>query len=115
MSPLMRQSQTAVLERNTTLTGEFATEPYEAAWAGEARWFVQVLDRSTEDAGLTLTAQVSPDGLTWCDHDGDAHRTEGRELTTWALREFGQWLRLRGEVTPAGAQVKVRIYLAVKS
>lgn len=114
MSPVMRQSQTAVLERNTTLTGEFATEPYEAAWAGEARWFVQVLERSASDAALTLTAQVSPDGLTWCDHDDAARSTEGRELTTWTVREFGQWLRLRGEVTPAGAQVKVRIYLAVK-
>lgn len=114
MSPLLRQSQTAVLERNTTLTGEFATEPYEAAWASEARWFVQVLERSTEDAGLMLAAQVSPDGLTWCDHDG-MQRTDGCELTTWAVREFGQWLRLRGEVTPSGAQVKVRIYLAVKS
>jgi hypothetical protein len=114
VSPLMRQSQTAVLERNTTLTGEFATEPYEAAWAGEARWFVQVLDRSADDAELVVTTQVSPDGLTWCDHDGGARRTDG-ELTTWAVREFGQWLRVRGAVTPAGAQVKVRIYLAVKS
>lgn len=113
VSPLMRQSQTAVLERNTTLTGEFATEPYEAAWAGEARWFVQVLERSAEDAELTLTTQVSPDGLTWCD-EGGAHRAEG-ELATWSVREFGQWLRVRGAVTPAGAQVKVRIYLAVKS
>lgn len=110
----MRQSQTAVLERNTTLTGEFATEPYEAAWAGEARWFVQVLERSSDDAELALTTQISPDGITWCDHDGGTRRTEG-ELTSWALREFGQWLRVRGAVTPAGAQVKVRIYLAVKS
>jgi hypothetical protein len=111
----MRQSQTAVLERNTTLMGEFATEPYEAAWAGEARWFVQVLERSAEDAVLELTTQVSPDGLTWCDHDDGPRSTGGRELTTWAVREFGQWLRVRGEVTPAGAEVKVRIYLAVKS
>jgi hypothetical protein len=114
VGPLMRQSQTAVLERNTTLTGEFASEPYEAAWAGEARWFVQVLERSVEDAELVLTTQISPDGITWCDHDGGSRRTAG-ELTTWAVHEFGQWLRVRGEVTPAGAQVKVRIYLAVKS
>jgi hypothetical protein len=110
----MRQSQTAVLERNTTLTGEFATEPFEAAWAGEARWFVQVLERSCDDAELTLVTQISPDGLTWCDYDDVVHRTAG-ELTTWAVREFGQWLRVRGAVTPGGAQVKVRIYLAVKS
>jgi hypothetical protein len=111
----MRQSQTAVLERNTTLTGQFVTEPYEVAWAVEARWFVQVLERTTEDVGITLTTQISPDGLTWCDYDGAVQRTEGRELTTWSVREFGQWLRVRGEVTPTGTQVKVRIYLAVKS
>lgn len=105
---------TAVLERNTTFRGPFETEPYEAAWAGEARWFVQVLERSEEGAGLTLTTQVSPEGLTWCDH-GPAHGTDGQELTTWSVREFGQWLRVRGEVSPPGAEVKVRIYLAVKS
>jgi len=111
----MRQSLTAVLERNTTFRGAFETEPYEAAWAGEARWFVQVLERSEEGAGLTLTTQVSPDGLTWCDHDDGARTTDGQELTTWAVRGFGQWLRVRGEVSPPGAEVKVRIYLAVKS
>ena len=111
----MRQSQTAVLERNTTFGGPFATEPFEAAWAGEARWFVQVLEASEEGAGLTLTTQISPDGLTWCDLDAEKRQTAGPGLTTWPEREFGQWLRLRGDVTPEGAEVKVRIYLVVKS
>jgi hypothetical protein len=40
----MRQSFTAVVERNVTWQGEFAVEPYEAAWATEAIYFVRVLD-----------------------------------------------------------------------
>ncbi|HIT76016.1 MAG TPA: hypothetical protein IAA98_10555 [Candidatus Avipropionibacterium avicola] len=108
----MRQSHTGVLERNTTLTGEFATEPMETAWATEARWFVQVLDTGT-DAELEVITQVSPDGLTWCDLEGDTvHHTAGQELTSWAITGFGGWLRLRGRADEGG--VKVRIYLALK-
>ena len=40
----LRRSYTAVVERNTLWQGEFATEPYEAAWATEAIFFVRALD-----------------------------------------------------------------------
>ena len=39
----MRQSQSAVIERGFELDGTHATEPFEVAWAGEARWFVHFL------------------------------------------------------------------------
>jgi hypothetical protein len=110
----MRQSQTAVLERNTTYTGPFETEPFEAAWAGEGRWFVQVI-RASDEASVALRTQISPDGLTWCDYDDVDHVLGEQLLSTWPVREFGQWLRLRGEVTGHGACVTLRIYLAVKS
>ena len=71
----MRESFTAVLERNRTLAGEFATEPYEAAWAAEARWFVRTLKRTGSGTRLRVTTQISPDGLHWCDLDA------GREIT----------------------------------
>ena len=32
----VRRSYTAIVERNVRWEGEFATEPYEAAWASEA-------------------------------------------------------------------------------
>ena len=51
----MRESFTAVLERNRTLAGEFATEPYEAAWAAEARWFVRTLKRTGSGTRLRVT------------------------------------------------------------
>ncbi len=106
----MLQSQTAILERNVTLSGDFATEPFETGWAREARWFFQVL---TSDGApqVELATQVSPDGLTWVDLE-EVHQTTG-ELTSWPVREFGHWLRIRGSV--ASGSVKVRIYVALKS
>lgn len=108
----MRQSYTGVLERNTTLSGEFTTEPMETAWATEARWFVQVLD-TPPDRQVEVITQVSPDGLTWCDLESDTvHATASAALTSWGVTEFGGWLRLKGRADGDG--VKVRIYLALK-
>lgn len=109
----MRQSQTAVLEKNTTLHGTFATEPFEVAWAREARWFFQIVDAPGK-ATITLSTQVSPDGLNWVDLPGGERTIEGAELTSWAVADFGHWLRVQGRVADGGA-VKVRIYLALKS
>lgn len=110
----MRQSQTAVLEKNTTFSGDFETEPFETAWAGEARWFVQVVRSSGDDAKVTVRAQVSPDGLTWCDYDGTDH-TVADGVGSFPVRDFGHWLRLRGSVSGDDDSVTVRIYLALKS
>lgn len=110
----MLQSQTAVLERNTVLTGEFFTEPFEVAWAREARWYVQILE-TKNDASVSFVTQVSPDGLTWVDLNSDVIRTDHAPLTSWAVAEFGPWLRVRGNVTGEDASVKVRIYLSIKS
>ncbi|NEE04301.1 hypothetical protein [Phytoactinopolyspora halotolerans] len=110
----MRQSMTAVLERDTTFDGEFATEPYEVAWATEARWFVQILALD-HAVGLRLRTQISPDGITWCDYDDAEHVAAGVGVTSWPVREFGHWLRVRGSVDPGEGTVTARIYLAVKS
>lgn len=37
---MVRQSYTAVVERNRVWTGHYETEPYEAAWASEAIFFI---------------------------------------------------------------------------
>lgn len=109
----MRHSQTAVLERNLTVTEDFETEPYEAGWAIEGRWFVQVLSASG-GATIEFRTQISADGLVWCDL-ADQTCVVGEEgVTSWPVREFGQWLRLRGQLRGNGA-IEVRIYLAVKS
>jgi len=117
----MQQSLSVVLERNTRLAGAFTTEPYEVAWAREARWFVRVLDLAGSGTRLEAATQVSPDGLHWCDLDD--HRISARErgLVSWPVREFGGWLRLKGVVAadapaPDGSvAAKVLIYLVLKS
>lgn len=112
----MRQSLSVVLERNTVLCGEFATEPYEVAWANEARWFVRILELHGTDTRMEARTQISPDGLHWCDLDG--HTVTRREvgLASWPVSDFGGWLRLKGVVAGGGeVRAKVLIYLVLKS
>ncbi|WP_433440848.1 hypothetical protein [Nonomuraea sp. CA-141351] len=110
----MRHALTAVLERNTTFTKDFVTEPYEAGWAAEARWFVRTLE--LEGRELRLTAQISPDGLHWCDDDESTEQiVKDPGLVSLRVREFGHWLRLRATLTGDDPRAKVLIYLALKS
>jgi hypothetical protein len=109
---MVRRSFTAVLEKNTTFTSGFETEPYEAGWAGEARWFIRILELHGEKAELRLAPQVSPDGLFWCDEGSAPPPMTGPGLYSFALRDFGNWLRLRAALK--GASVKLLIYLALK-
>ncbi|ASR36331.1 hypothetical protein BAY61_16425 [Prauserella marina] len=110
----MRQSQAAVLERYRVVEGEFVTEPYEAGWAGEARWFVRVLEATSPGTRIVFTTQVSPDGLHWCDAEVPPQVAEGTGLSSWPVREFGQWLRIRGSVEGDAGSAKVLIYLTLK-
>jgi hypothetical protein len=111
---MMRQSFTAVLEKNSTFTASFDTEPYEVAWAGEARWFIRLLDLAGDDVSLEAIPQISPDGLFWCDEGSPSLVMRETGLYSLKLREFGQWLRLRCELRGAGPRTKVLIYLALK-
>src|SRR5688500_112435 len=99
----MRRSYTAVVERGEPLTGEWATEPYEAGWASEALVFVRLLD-SPSEAHVTARAQLSPDGIHWVD-EGTVlpSLNAGQPLVFVRLREFGNWLRLAGSITPEAA------------
>ena len=110
----MRKAFTAVLEKNSEFTEDFATEPYEVAWAGEARWFIRMLDIEGEGAHLRARVQISPDGLFWCD-EGEVFPDIWEDgLYSIALRDFGGWLRLQCEVGGQAPRVKVLIYLALK-
>ncbi|MFI6348712.1 hypothetical protein [Streptomyces sp. NPDC050560] len=111
----MRSTITAVLERNTTVRADFATEPYELPWAAEARFFVQALDMAGEDTALDFTTEISPDGLHWCPLDIPPARVTAPGLTSWGATGFGQWLRLGCRVTGTAPVAKLRIYLVGKS
>ena len=53
----MRQSHTAVVERNQLWEGDFATEPYEVGWSHEAIFFVQIL-RAEETPIVSARVQI---------------------------------------------------------
>jgi hypothetical protein len=108
---MLHNSHTAVIEKNSTFTAPFDTEPYEAAWAREARWFVRAIELQ---GTLSVKPQISPDGLFWCDEGRDALRIEAPGLYSFPLREFGGWLRLHGDLAGAQARVKLMIYLVLK-
>jgi hypothetical protein len=96
----------AAIERNCLCTKNFETEPYEAGWASEARWFVHVFSLR-RGAQLRLVPQISFDGLFWCDYTGPDQKPvvlaiKAPGLTSVPLTHFGQWSRLRVEITRAG-------------
>jgi len=116
----VRRSYTAIVERNVRWRGQFATEPYEAAWASEAIFFVRalnVLPVSTVDGGLNVgmaRVQISADGIHWVDEGTrfDLPRKDN-EVTFCKVTHFGGWLRLRGELD-AGSTIVVLVSLALK-
>lgn len=110
----MRNSMTAVIEQSNTFASDFVTEPYEVAWASEARWFVRLLDWEGDLSELTIIPQISPDGLVWCDEGSDPLRITESSLYSFPMRDFGHWLRVRGALNDGTGSVKLLIYLALK-
>ena len=112
--PQLRESFTFPLERNVTWRGNFATEPAEAAWANEAIFFVRVLESEGQLDGAVARAQISPDGMHWCD-EGTVFPLPARtgELGFCRLQQFGGWLRLCGELPP-DSSLTVIAYLVLK-
>ena len=109
-----RQSYTAVVERNVEWRGDFATEPYEAAWATEAIFFVRALAASGPNELAVARVQISPDGIRWCDEGTEFSLPAAAEAMTFGrASHFGGWLRLVGTV-PEGGLLKVIVSLALK-
>lgn len=109
----MQTSLTAVIEQANSYTSDFTTEPYEAAWASEARWFVNLLEVG-DRVSIRATPEISPDGLIWCEEGTTALLFTEPGLKSLGLTNFGGWLRLR--VTFVGDEPggKFLIYLALK-
>ena len=110
----MKHSFTAVISRNETFVSDFETEPYECGWAGEARWFIRVLETDGKAAELVVQPQISPDGLFWCDAESEPKLIRGTGLSSTGIQSFGNWLRLRGTLTGSDASFKLIIYLVLK-
>jgi hypothetical protein len=111
----MRNSHTVVLERLKFFSLDFETEPYEAAWASEAIFFVRLHELSGSSASLQAFVQLSADGVTWVD-EGSALpvlTTAGDHFLR--VSHFGGWLRLRCVVAGVDPQLKLTIHLVLKS
>ncbi len=109
----VRRSYTAIVERNVLWQGEFASEPYESAWASEAIFFVRALDVSQEFAG-TARVQISADGIHWVDEGTTFDLPMKKDQVTFCkVAHFGGFLRIRG-VLQEGESITVLVSLALK-
>ncbi len=117
----MRQSHTAVVERNQRWEGDFATEPYEAGWSHEAIFFVQILRAEAANSSsliaVELQVQISPDGIHWCDEGSRLNFVvQQHTLDTPSfvrVSHYGGWLRLAGTVKDG--RVWALVHLALKA
>ena len=106
----MLTSATSVIERRLEITDTHVTHPYEAGWALEAVFFIQLEGRHPE---LSVQAQISPDGLHWADRGEPVTVTSQQQLVSIDLARFGGWLRLRltGATTAEPATVLIHLHL----
>ncbi len=102
---------TSVIERRLKISADHPTHPYEAGWAGEAVFFVQVEGDHPE---LSVQAQISPDGLHWVDRGDPRVITADQEITAIELANFGGWLRLSFTGASPERPATVLVQLALK-
>ncbi len=107
----MLTSATTLVERRTVLTADYGTHPYEAGWASEALFFVRADGDHPE---LTITPQVSPDGVDWLDHGDPVTLPSGRGLAKVGMVQFGTWVRLLVAGASEEAPATVFVHLALK-
>ena len=114
MPTQMRNAYTAVIARGELWQGSVQTEPYEAAWAGEAVFFVRVLEATGSGRALAKV-QISPDGMHWVDEGGELSiQALAGHLSFDRVANFGGWLRLSVTV-PEGVGITVVATLALKA
>lgn len=102
---------TSVIERRLQISAPHTTHPYEAGWAGEAVFFVQVEGDHPE---LLVQAQISPDGLAWVDRGAPRVIPAGDTIAAVELENFGGWLRLAFTGATPERPATVLVHLALK-
>ena len=110
----MRKSHTTILERAEVFTSNFATEPYEAAWASEAIFFIKILEVTGENASLKAEVQISPDGIEWTKEGTESEIIKQKGLYFLRTRRFGVWLRLNFIIKGEDSKFRLIIYLTLK-
>jgi hypothetical protein len=104
----MQKTYTSVLARRVRIDGEYATLPYEAGWASEAVFFVQVEGEHPE---LEIAAEVSPDGITWIRRGTPVVLAASAAIAELPVTTFGNWLRVvvTGASPEAGARILIHL------
>jgi len=102
---------TAVIERRLEISAPHTTHPYEAGWAGEAVFFVQVEGQHPD---LSVHAQISPDGLHWVDRGTPTVIAADEEIAAIELENFGGWLRIAFSGATTDQPASVLVHLALK-
>ncbi len=111
----MRQSHTAVVERNQRWEGDFITEPYEVGWSHEAIFFVRLLKiEGSPRVSVSARVQISPDGIHWCDEGARILFPAQQDTLSFVrVSHYGGWLRLIGAVD--GGRAWALVHLALKA
>lgn len=103
----MKNTHTAPMEvLSAKGNGPFATEPHEAGWADEALAMIYVREVHGSTPKFVLQAQVSVDGSRWMNHSSTDLTITKPGAHYLSLAQFGNWLRVAGEVTGGPADGK---------
>jgi hypothetical protein len=103
-------TNTSVLARRVRINGDYATLPYEAAWAIEAVFFIQT---EGDHPDLTVATEISPDGINWIRRGDPIVLAASHSLAELPLLAFGNWLRLSvtGALPSAPARILIHVNL----
>ena len=110
----MRYFHTVVLERMTTHSQDFSTEPYETAWASEAIFFIRVYSISESDTSLDSRVQLSVDGIDWVDDDLKFPTINKEGTYLLRVSHFGGWLRLKNVIKGKNPSLRLTVHLVLK-
>lgn len=102
-----------VVERDGWFDEALSTEPFEAGWAEEAIWFINVLD--SDGASWVALPEISPDGLNWLAMPGmEPMHFASLGMYALSLTHFGVWLRLSLTPSARTGRCKMRLTLTLK-
>jgi hypothetical protein len=107
----MQTTHTSVLARRVWIESDFHTQPYEAGWAREAVVFTQV---EGEHPDLTITTEISPDGITWLPKGEPQVIAASERIAATALTVFGTWIRVSITGATERQRARVLVHLSLK-
>lgn len=107
----MLTTHTSVLARRIWIRSEHVTLPHEAGWASEAVFFTRV---EGEHPPLTVTTEISPDGISWAECGEVSSLPADGTMAVNRLAHFGNWLRLRIAGASEDEPARILVHLNVK-